>query len=283
MKEYFYLTGKDQNGPFSLEELLTKGISGETLIWTEGMGNWQKLKDITELKQAMKPVPPPPPEDSGDEKLKIKINEDLFLHPNKFDEITDDVSFTGLIYGEKSVESYLYILNNKCMAIDRDLPIPGLSFTFASSNDKISFFLINEKTFRIFKLFDVERQDIKEFKAENNLKYTATLYKGSSNISATGVGTVMGARILDVIPIVGPIIGALLGAGIGLGVRKIKEKINESHKTIEKTGTVFHLICYRKNKEFTISIACDSLRAKSMGELLQKHWSINNPIIQKNN
>ena len=276
MKEYFYLTGKDQNGPFTVAALLTKGISEDTLIWTEGMGNWQMLKDIPELIQALKPsaIPPPPPKDAEDEKLKIKINNDLFLHPNNFDEITDDISFTGIIYGEKSVESYLYILNNKCMAIDKDLPIPGLSFTFASCNEKISFFLINEKTFRLFKLFEVPRESIKEFKVTNNQKYQSTLYKSSSGVSATGVGTVLGTAV----PIIGPIIGGLFG----YGVSKLKAKINEnSHKTIEKTGTIFNLICNRGNREFTISIACESLRAKSFEQLLQKHWTVNVPFIKK--
>jgi len=273
MKEYFYLIGKDQKGPFSFEEIVAKGITEDTLIWCDGMDNWEKLKNIPELKQVLKTVPPPPPKDSEEEKLKIELNDDLFLNPNKFDEITDDVSFTGLIYGEKSVESYLYILNNKSISIDRDLPIPGLSFTFASCNDKISFFLINEKTFKIFKLLDVERENIEEFKVENNQKYNSTLYKSSSGISATGVGTVLGTAV----PIIGPIIGGLFG----YGVSKLKAKINEnSHKTIEKTGTIFHLICNRGNNEFTISIACESLRAKSFEQLLEKHWSVNNPLIQ---
>lgn len=63
MKEYFYLKGKDQNGPFTVEQLADKGLTNETLIWTEGMENWQKLKDIPELVQTLKPksVPPPPP------------------------------------------------------------------------------------------------------------------------------------------------------------------------------------------------------------------------------
>jgi len=273
MKEYFYLSGPDQKGPFSVEEILTEGITGDTLIWCEGMENWQKLKDIPELKQIIKPIPPPPPKDLIDKRLKIEINEDLFLHPNMFDEITDEVSFTGLIQGEKSVESYLYILNNKSLVIDKDLPIPGISFTFASCNDKISFFLINEKTFKIFKLLDVERENIKEFKVENDQKYLSTAYKNSSGISATGVGTILGTSV----PIIGPIIGGLFG----FGVSKLKAKINEnSHKTIEKTGTIFHLICKQGIKEFTISIACESLRAKSFEQLLQKHWSVNNPYNQ---
>jgi len=54
MKEYFYLIGKDQNGPFSFEELVAKGITEDTLIWSDGMDNWEKLKDIPELKQVLR-------------------------------------------------------------------------------------------------------------------------------------------------------------------------------------------------------------------------------------
>lgn len=77
MKAYFYLTGKDQNGPFTIEQLADKGLTNETLIWTEGMENWQKLKDIPELVQTIKPksVPPPPPLDANE---KISKSEDFY-------------------------------------------------------------------------------------------------------------------------------------------------------------------------------------------------------------
>ena len=271
MKEYFYLIGKDQNGPFSFEELVAKGITEDTLIWSEGMDNWEKLKDIPELKQVLRPGPPPPPKDAEEEKLKIEINDDLFFFPNNGE--MDDVNFIGIIDGEKSKESFLYILNNECMAIDRDLPIPGLSFTFTESVNKISFFFLNEKNLKLFKLFDVKREDIKELKVVYNQKYKSTLYKSTSGISATGLGTVLGTSV----PIIGPIIGGLLG----YGVSKLKAKIRENGtKTIEKTGTIFHLICNRGNQEFTISIACDSLQAKLFEQFLQIAWSVNNPLIQ---
>ena len=76
MKEFFYLKGKDQNGPFSLEELVTKDISDETLIWREGMENCQKLKDIPELTQVLRPVavPPPLPKETEEENIKTEIS-----------------------------------------------------------------------------------------------------------------------------------------------------------------------------------------------------------------
>ena len=66
MKEYYFLIGNDQNGPFTVDQLIGKGLTNETLIWTEGMDNWEKLKDIPELTQTIKPksVPPPPPDNT---------------------------------------------------------------------------------------------------------------------------------------------------------------------------------------------------------------------------
>lgn len=64
MKEYFYLSGKNQNGPFSIEELKSQGLTNETLIWTEGMVDWVRLKEFQELTEKINPLratPPPPP------------------------------------------------------------------------------------------------------------------------------------------------------------------------------------------------------------------------------
>ncbi|MEO8150091.1 MAG: DUF4339 domain-containing protein [Bacteroidia bacterium] len=74
MKEYFFLKGKSQNGPFTIEQLAEKELTSETLIWTEGMESWQKLKDIPELLQSLKPkqVPPPIPRPS-DKPLKVAV------------------------------------------------------------------------------------------------------------------------------------------------------------------------------------------------------------------
>jgi hypothetical protein len=84
MKEYFFLTGKDQNGPFTIEQLADKGLTNETLIWTEGMENWQKLKDIPELAQTLRPksVPPPPP-DTDEKIFKTEVSGQLKVTTEK--------------------------------------------------------------------------------------------------------------------------------------------------------------------------------------------------------
>lgn len=75
MKEYFFLKGKTQNGPFTIEQLSNKEITSETFVWTEGMENWEKLKDIPELAQVFKRrnVPPPPPIDKEENVPKTEI------------------------------------------------------------------------------------------------------------------------------------------------------------------------------------------------------------------
>lgn len=50
MKQYHYSDGINSYGPISLEELKTKNINAETLIWSEDLVTWTKARDIAELK-----------------------------------------------------------------------------------------------------------------------------------------------------------------------------------------------------------------------------------------
>ncbi|QBQ42642.1 CD225/dispanin family protein [Sphingobacterium psychroaquaticum] len=49
MRKYYYTDGQNSLGPFTLDELKFKGITGETYIWTEGLTNWIQAKNIEEL------------------------------------------------------------------------------------------------------------------------------------------------------------------------------------------------------------------------------------------
>jgi hypothetical protein len=60
-KEFYYLDEKEQKGPFSLENLKSKGLKPETLVWSEDLDQWKPLKDVEELKILIKKTPPPPP------------------------------------------------------------------------------------------------------------------------------------------------------------------------------------------------------------------------------
>jgi len=59
MKKYFYSDGKEKFGPFSFEELKSENITKDTLIWFEGLEDWKPAKDIGELEEILKLIPPP--------------------------------------------------------------------------------------------------------------------------------------------------------------------------------------------------------------------------------
>ena len=70
MAEYFYLTADNQRiGPFSLEELMAKSITAQTLIWREGLAQWTSAMQVPEvaalLTNTPPPVPPAPNENPG--------------------------------------------------------------------------------------------------------------------------------------------------------------------------------------------------------------------------
>lgn len=58
MKKYFTHNGKDQEGPFDIEELKAKNISRETSVWHEGLDDWTTAGKIDELKSIFSASPP---------------------------------------------------------------------------------------------------------------------------------------------------------------------------------------------------------------------------------
>jgi hypothetical protein len=59
MNAYFIHTGSEQTGPYTLEELKSKGISKDSLIWREELTDWIKAGELPELNVLFIPVPPP--------------------------------------------------------------------------------------------------------------------------------------------------------------------------------------------------------------------------------
>lgn len=60
--EYFIHNGKENLGPFSLSELKTQNINGNTLIWNNTLTDWVPAKELSELSELLekKLVIPPP-------------------------------------------------------------------------------------------------------------------------------------------------------------------------------------------------------------------------------
>jgi uncharacterized RDD family membrane protein YckC len=62
MEQKFYIAIDGQPaGPFTIEELKSKKIQRETLVWTDGLDNWTKAENIPILKDILRGIPPPLP------------------------------------------------------------------------------------------------------------------------------------------------------------------------------------------------------------------------------
>jgi F0F1-type ATP synthase membrane subunit c/vacuolar-type H+-ATPase subunit K len=59
MKKYFYSDGSNKFGPFTLEELQEKKITRETKVWFQELGEWKPAREVPELTEIFKLVPPP--------------------------------------------------------------------------------------------------------------------------------------------------------------------------------------------------------------------------------
>jgi hypothetical protein len=59
--KFYYLDGKQQKGPYTLQQLRDIGIKADTLVWMEDFENWKAAKEIPELSEYIRKMPPPPP------------------------------------------------------------------------------------------------------------------------------------------------------------------------------------------------------------------------------
>jgi hypothetical protein len=60
MKKYYLHNGTEQDGPFDISELKSKGIKRDTEIWYEGISDWTEAQEIEELKVLFPKSTPPP-------------------------------------------------------------------------------------------------------------------------------------------------------------------------------------------------------------------------------
>lgn len=59
MNQYYIHDGKEQLGPYSIEQLKEKNINRDTPIWKDSLTAWTKAGDLEELNEILKPIPPP--------------------------------------------------------------------------------------------------------------------------------------------------------------------------------------------------------------------------------
>lgn len=59
MKTYYYINASGQQVAVSdIMEFRNAGITGETMVWCEGMTTWMPAKSLPELQQFLPPIPP---------------------------------------------------------------------------------------------------------------------------------------------------------------------------------------------------------------------------------
>lgn len=59
MKKYFLHDGKEQQGPFTADELKSRGLTAKTMVWFDGISTWTEAQFIPELKEFTVSTPPP--------------------------------------------------------------------------------------------------------------------------------------------------------------------------------------------------------------------------------
>jgi len=57
--QFFFVKNNKPVGPFTLDELLEKGVSNKTYIWTKGMVNWEKIESIPVILEKLNNNKPP--------------------------------------------------------------------------------------------------------------------------------------------------------------------------------------------------------------------------------
>lgn len=60
MKNFFIHNGKEQLGPFDINDLKSRDIHGDTPIWYDGLDDWTTASKVDELKEILRTITPPP-------------------------------------------------------------------------------------------------------------------------------------------------------------------------------------------------------------------------------
>ena len=72
MREYYIVKKNEQKGPYSLDEIISSNVKPHTLIWHEGMQDWEKAENVEELKVLFKSMPPPTPKQAKSKVYKVE-------------------------------------------------------------------------------------------------------------------------------------------------------------------------------------------------------------------
>lgn len=80
MKTYFIHADNKQDGPFTIEELATKNVNRDTMVWFTGAPHWMPANQVEELQKIFAHIPPPLPS-TVNERLPTTALEDYSTIP----------------------------------------------------------------------------------------------------------------------------------------------------------------------------------------------------------
>ncbi len=58
--KYFIANNGQQSGPFELQDLVANGLTPNSMVWCDGMANWQPATSVPEVAQLLMPQQQPP-------------------------------------------------------------------------------------------------------------------------------------------------------------------------------------------------------------------------------
>ena len=121
IRYYFYILNSEKFGPFTMDELKTKRITNDILVWSDGYENWLPSVEIEELKPFVIPSPPKSPDEKViEEKKKVKE----FNSNNYINQIGKSILTTAIIIIIYKLTFHFLILEGDISNIDEgDYPI----------------------------------------------------------------------------------------------------------------------------------------------------------------
>jgi uncharacterized RDD family membrane protein YckC len=127
MSQIFHIiVNSKQEGPFTIEQLKSKGIKRESLVWTEGLDNWTKAEHVALLNDLLSSMPPPMPSNES------KANNQQ-IPPPPIPNINSDLPYYGFELARRRerlfatlIESIVIII--PVLIIFGDDPFDGDSF-----------------------------------------------------------------------------------------------------------------------------------------------------------
>jgi uncharacterized RDD family membrane protein YckC len=111
MSQNFHIivNGK-QEGPFTIDQLKSKGLQRDTLVWTEGLDNWTKAEHVALLNDLLRSMPPPMPSNE------TKSNNQQ-LPPPSIPNINSDLPYFGFELARRRERLFATIIESVVISI----------------------------------------------------------------------------------------------------------------------------------------------------------------------